>query len=174
MYIRKKHLTDKEKERLGVLFKKHHKQIHAYMLGYLHNEDDAWDLTQDTFYEFGNKETNEGEELFALLRIASNLACNRLKRDKLCKTMSLLNRFTAYPSVYSSEYAEEKRTLRRSISRLPKDQGEIILLRYYSACSVEQISKILHISQVAVRARLYRARKSLKHLVQLTAGSQEL
>ena len=121
----KKHLSTEEKEMLKILFEKHHKQIHSYLCGYLHNEDDAWELTQDTFYEFWNKKTVKGEELFALLRIASNLALNKIKRDKLSKTVSLLGRFTAYPSVYSEEYAEEKRILRSSISRLPEDQREI-------------------------------------------------
>jgi len=64
--------------------------------------------------------------------------------------------------------AEERRTLvRTALDRLPKRDAEILLLKYSEDWSYRELAEHLGISQVAVQARLHRARQRLRD--QLTA-----
>jgi RNA polymerase sigma factor (sigma-70 family) len=59
--------------------------------------------------------------------------------------------------------AEERRTqVRMAVSRLPKRDAEILLLKYNEDWSYDTLAKHLGISQSAVEARLHRARQRLR------------
>ena len=59
--------------------------------------------------------------------------------------------------------AEERRTqVRMAMSRLPKRDAEILLLKYNEDWSYETLAKHLGISHSAVEARLHRARQRLR------------
>jgi RNA polymerase sigma-70 factor (ECF subfamily) len=59
--------------------------------------------------------------------------------------------------------AEERRTqVRLAMSRLPKRDAEILLLKYNEDWSYDTLAKHLGISQSAVEARLHRARQRLR------------
>jgi RNA polymerase sigma-70 factor, ECF subfamily len=60
--------------------------------------------------------------------------------------------------------AEERRTsVRAALDRLPKRDAEILLLKYSEDWSYRDLAEHLGISQVAVQARLHRARDRLRH-----------
>lgn len=59
--------------------------------------------------------------------------------------------------------AEERRSqIRQAISRLPKRDAEILLLKYTQDWSYKDLAEHLDISESAVEARLHRARKRLR------------
>jgi len=59
--------------------------------------------------------------------------------------------------------AEERRNqVRTAVTRLPKRDAEILLLKYTEDWSYRQLAEHLGISQSAVEARLHRARKRLR------------
>lgn len=59
--------------------------------------------------------------------------------------------------------AEERRELVRvAMSRLPKRDAEILLLKYSEDWSYREVAEHLGISQTAVQARLHRARQKLR------------
>jgi RNA polymerase sigma factor (sigma-70 family) len=59
--------------------------------------------------------------------------------------------------------AEERRTqVRLAMSRLPKRDAEILLLKYNEDWSYDTLAKHLGISQSAIEARLHRARQRLR------------
>jgi len=51
--------------------------------------------------------------------------------------------------------------VRRSIERLPRSGREVVLLRYFSGLSYQQIAKALDVSTAAVRGRLTRAKRKI-------------
>lgn len=55
--------------------------------------------------------------------------------------------------------------VREAIERLPASMKEVVILRYYSDCSYEQISAVLGLSKTSINGRLTRAKRKLaKHL----------
>ena len=64
--------------------------------------------------------------------------------------------------------ADERRQLiRQALARLPKRDGEILLLKYTEGWSYHQLADHLGISHSAVEARLHRARQRMRQ--ELTA-----
>ena len=67
------------------------------------------------------------------------------------------------PDPLSWLLAEERRTqVRLAMSRLPKRDAEILLLKYNEDWSYDSLAKHLGISQSAIEARLHRARQRLR------------
>ena len=51
--------------------------------------------------------------------------------------------------------------VRDAITRLPVGLREVVILRYYSDCSYEQISAVLGLSKMSINGRLTRAKRKL-------------
>ncbi len=60
---------------------------------------------------------------------------------------------------------EEKDELNQVLGRLKPHESQIIMLRYYSELSIEEIAEVLKLSMTSVKSRLYRARLKLKSLL---------
>jgi RNA polymerase sigma-70 factor (ECF subfamily) len=65
----------------------------------------------------------------------------------------------SYP--YQDEVNEEKRFF-EMIYNLPDKYKTVIILFYYENLDIKEISKVLHLSEAAVKKRLERARNILK------------
>ena len=61
--------------------------------------------------------------------------------------------------------SEDNEVVRRAIDKLPKSEKELIVLRYYSGLSYEEICCVLGISKAAVNGRLIRAKRKLAKLL---------
>ncbi len=61
---------------------------------------------------------------------------------------------------------ENNRDLQLAINALPLSQREIIILRHIQNLSYHEIARVLNIPVNSVKARLHRARKQLKELLQ--------
>jgi RNA polymerase sigma factor (sigma-70 family) len=51
--------------------------------------------------------------------------------------------------------------VREAIDGLPAGLREVVILRYYSDCSYEQISAVLGLSKMSINGRLTRAKRKL-------------
>jgi len=70
--------------------------------------------------------------------------------------------------------AEERRELvRLAMSRLPKRDAEILLLKYSEDWSYREVAEHLGISQTAVQARLHRARQKLRDALAVLHVTEE-
>lgn len=56
---------------------------------------------------------------------------------------------------------ERRRAVRESVQKLPETGREVIVLRYFSGLSYQQIAEFLSISPQAVHGRLIRAKRAL-------------
>jgi len=59
----------------------------------------------------------------------------------------------------------EKDTLKKALSKLTKDQQEVVILRYGANMKLNEIAKMKNKSDVAIRALLFRAIHSLKEML---------
>ena len=142
--------------------------VKALLMRFLHNQQDAADLAQETFvrvWEQRSKYRLQAEFRPWLFAIAVNLARNRLRWWKRRPEVAL----EAWSGVGQSEDAaqsteakERANAVRDAISRLPRDLREAVVLSEYQGMSHAEIAATVGATPKAVESRLYRARAALK------------
>lgn len=144
------------------------------------NSDDAFDLTQDTFFKaYKSISAFRFECKFStwLYRICQNCARDFFRKQKkrqndisLCdydKEGDLVERDIADPSPAQDPedsllQKERARIVRDAILSLPREYREIIVLRDIEGYSYEDIAAALGTRLGTVKSRLFRAREKLK------------
>jgi RNA polymerase sigma factor (sigma-70 family) len=91
--------------------------------------------------------------------VARNLARKWLLRESRWKELDD-EQFVA--ESVEGEGREMAESVGAAISRLPAMQREVLLLAHYEGFSLDEIAGIVNIEVGAVKARLHRARQSLK------------
>jgi RNA polymerase sigma-70 factor (ECF subfamily) len=141
----------------------------------LRNRAESEDVVQDVFLrvlEHEKKLPDIRDLRVWLVRVTWNLAIDRRRRirpDQLDEPFadSLISR-TAPADQALSDARQIAATL-REIERLPKSERHALLLSAIDELSITEISTILHRSESAVRALLFRARTRLRERL----GKQE-
>ena len=97
-----------------------------------------------------------------MLRILVNVCYTTCRRRPNAVELEAVQEYLAAPA----QDQTERLTLWEAVSRLPEQMRITVSLFYYEDLSVGQISRILKISQGAVRTRLSRARDQLRALLE--------
>ena len=151
----------KEKTTNRKLVELYSDMVYKIAKSYLKNTDDAEDIVQEVFVKYlDNKRPfiNAEHEKNWIIRVTINLCYNELRstqrRNKLCKT-------------YQDEvfYEEHENSLCEYINKLKERYRVVFELYYLHDFTTKEISKILLITDMAVRTRLKRARNQLKKLM---------
>ncbi len=163
------------------LVAEYHAQVYNLIYRYIHDSDEAADLTQDTFvcaYRAWGKFRGDSKVYTWLYRIAVNLTRNRvkqLKRKRSAEPVSLDEPITPNGDSYdrevedwslSPERALENRELglflATEVTKLPADFKEVSILRDYQGLSYQEIAEVVGCSVKAVKSRLFRSRSVLR------------
>ncbi|MEK4286884.1 sigma-70 family RNA polymerase sigma factor [Paenibacillus sp. FSL R5-0876] len=126
----------------------------------VNKEEDCADALQETMLKaFKNIHTLREPAFFKtwIFRILIN-ECN-----KMLKNNSRALPYGELPEVPSTSKDYEKIELWDAVQHLEENLRIVIHLHYLQDMPIRQISDILEISTVAVKTRLHRARKKLKH-----------
>jgi RNA polymerase sigma-70 factor (ECF subfamily) len=159
------------------LITRYRRQVYSLALRMVRREEDAEDLTQETFIRmFRALERYDPERPFAawILTIASRLCIDHLRRRRL-NPISLFQRDAASDEEYVIEvadagpgpdvravHAEEQRQADELIASLPEHYRIVVVLRHVEDLSYEEISEALNLPLGTVKARIHRARELLK------------
>ena len=157
------------------------KNVYNLALKMTHSEDDALDISQETFIKaYQNLGAFRGESRFSvwLYRLTYNLCIDFLRKKPKSQVVSL----SAYqddsgdtvdielPDV--RELPEDitfRRELRKeiasSINELSQSHREILVMREINDMSYGEIAQTLNISEGTVKSRLARARLSLANIL---------
>jgi RNA polymerase sigma-70 factor (ECF subfamily) len=146
-------------------------------MGFLHNREDADDLTQEIFIRtYQALGEFRGTSAFStwIYRIAVNASLNRVRKSSGSQFFKRLE------SVFSPEkkidlFAEEsenpeiiiirkeqKDRVTRAIDSLPENQRTAIVLSHYDDLSQREIAEIMQTTEGAVEALLQRGKASLR------------
>lgn len=128
---------------------------------YLHNEEDAEDILQDTLITYMNKspdfESTVHEKAW-LLRVAANLSKNKIQYNKTRDTDEL-----------NDELVAEGRTdlsfVWDAVKELSEAQRSVIHLFYQENYSTAEIAGILGEKEATVRSHLKRGRDKLQEIL---------
>lgn len=130
----------------------------------VNKDEDCADALQETMLKaFKSIHTLREPAFFKtwIFRILIN-ECN-----KIIKSRSRSLPYGELPEVPSTSKDYEKIELWDAVQQLEEKLRIVVLLHYLHDMPISQISDILEISTVAVKTRLHRARKKLKHSSQI-------
>ncbi len=149
----------------------HEQDVYTYLLRMIGNKEDAADLTQDALLQAFNTWSqvdpgSEGGFLKWTYRIAKNkyIDFRRKKRPRGAEDEELERaedqKYIAPEDIYENRVTGM--AVREAILSLPDNYREVLILRYQSALSYEQISEILGKPLTTVETRIHRAKKLLR------------
>jgi RNA polymerase sigma factor (sigma-70 family) len=163
---------------LNDLMERHATPLFHFLYRMLGNEEDANDLSQETFVRVFRARTSfrTGEKFSTwLYTIAANLARNHFRWRSRHPNISLETENAeteqTLGSTLSSDApapneqalaAECAATVRAAVGKLPEDLREAIVLCQWEERSVAEAAVILEATPKAVESRLYRARQLLR------------
>ena len=139
--------------------------------GYTRNVQDSEDVVQNVFIKFIQYDYDfktENDEKYWLIRVTINESINFVKSSYKKKTVysdEIVNS--------TSEQTKEntsKEILQFYVDKLPEKYKVVVVLFYYENLKTIEISKLLDISEAAVRKRLERAREILKKKMEAYNG----
>lgn len=150
------------------LVRRYQDRVYRFLLRLTRSQDDARDLTQDTFMRaYQGIDRWRPEALFRtwLFRIARNAAFDLLRRDKRVEFVELeedadIADTAAGPDAVM-ETAQRYRLLETVLERMPAEHREILLLREIEEMSYEEIAQVLELNIGTVKSRIARARAAL-------------
>lgn len=172
-----------DNDAFGILVERYQTKIYNLALRMCGNEDDAFDLAQESFLRaWRNLGSFQFESAFStwLFRLCSNICLDFLRAKKRRAAVSLTmtddegeeNQLEVPDPGKTPEEAvlaaEDRELLTRALNELPADQREILTLRAIDDLSYSEIARILNLQEGTVKSRLSRARTALrKKLLQI-------
>jgi RNA polymerase sigma-70 factor (ECF subfamily) len=160
-----------EKEALKELIRRFNPQLRSKIYYHTRNKESVQDITQDCWYAIITKleevKFQVGFEAWAL-NIARNKAIDWIRQQQKER-----NRKTESDQDSSSSVQVEESELintrvvelRKSMNLLSDAQRIVLELFYAENLSINEISKVLHISTGTVKSRLYNSREYLKKTI---------
>jgi RNA polymerase sigma factor (sigma-70 family) len=159
---------DGDKSAYAGLVKAYSGRVFAVCLGMLGNSHDAEDIAQQVLVKgFSEIRQLRDSEQFGvwIVRIARNLCIDfirRARRERIAFAAS------AAATKSSSEGHPELET---ALAKLREEYRLPLVLYYFDGQSAKNVAETLEISEAAVQARLSRARKQLRELLEAKGGS---
>lgn len=168
-----------DKEKFRLLVEKYKQLVFRTCMGFVHDKDDADDLTQEVFIQaYQSLSTFKKESAFStwLYRISVNASLNKIRKES---GISFLQRIE---SMFSGEVKndppfsasdldnpenifirqEHSQWIQKALDSLPENQRTAIILSRYDDLPQKEVAEIMNITEGAVEALLQRAKKNLR------------
>lgn len=142
-------------------------RVYNLALRMVHNEEDALDLTQETFIKaFRSLSTFRSDFAFKswIYKIASN-TCLDFLRKKRPETVSTDDVSLAEPQadpVKDLARSRARERIQEAIQALPDNLRAAVVLRHQEGMSYEEISRVLDVPMGTVKTWIHRGREILK------------
>ena len=152
------------------------KRLFNTMYAYLGEREEALEVTQEAFmaaFRAYAKFRGQSDPFTWLYRIAVNIAKKRYRRRRRREELQLRHGTVATgteevdPRTPEKELLEQEkaRLLRETISLLPEEQREVLILVYLERMSYEDIARLHGCSVGTVKSRVHRGRVALGRLL---------
>ena len=171
----------RDREACEQLVREHYRKVYSMLFRIVKNEEDAADLTQDTFRKVWEKiDSYRGESSFStwLFRIAHNNAMDwHRKRKHALSNIALefdsdQNASACYTGLQNLIDQDEHRNVALVVDRLEMKEREVIILHYLHQLSIQQTADILGIALGTAKWRLNQALCELRRMLSQTSQSR--
>jgi RNA polymerase sigma-70 factor, ECF subfamily len=167
----------------GEIIKRYQKKLFSYVYRLVGNKEETEDILQNVFVKaYGNIKTFDIERKFSswIYRISHNEAINFLKRRNKRKFISWedivaskdkMETKSEEKSPIENWIREESRLeVQGALEKLPEKYRKVLMLRYFSEKSYQEIGKIIKSPVNTVGTLINRAKKKLASVINLLEG----
>lgn len=168
-----------DKEKFRFIVEKYQQMVFRTCIGFVHNKDDADDISQEVFIQtYRSLNRFKGESAFStwLYRIAVNASLNSIRKSPLKLLFQKFENLTGnktVPEIYTNTAdtddpenilirQEQTDRVRKALDSLPENQKTAIILSKYDDLPQKEIAEIMNITEGAVEALIQRAKKNLR------------
>jgi RNA polymerase sigma-70 factor (ECF subfamily) len=168
-----------DKEKFRMLVEQYQQMVFRTCMGFLHDKDDADDLTQDIFIQaYQSLHSFKGDSAFStwIYRIAVNASLNRVRRNSGNPILNRLDSLFGSGKekeislpVFDNENPESilirqehSKWVQNALDNLPESQRTAIVLSKYDDLSQKEIAEIMKTTEGAVEALIQRAKTNLR------------
>jgi len=159
------------KEYFAKLYEAYFERIYSYIYYRTFNKQTTEDLTSETFFKvLKNIDRYKYKENVPfsswIFKIAQNVVNDYYRKKKDCINIDDLQMIQSVKTP-EEDFLEkvEKSKLKDALSKLTKDQQEVVILRYAADLKLTEIAKLKNKSDVAIRGLFFRAVHSLKEML---------
>ena len=156
---------------MEIVIKKYRDSLYYHALCILKDSDLTYDLIQEVFIRAIREERFFTAEFYMkpwLYRVTTNLCFNQVRNRNRREALLDQNRISEAQEAKQCDdlFEKERRSeVLNCIQQLNADHQEVLLLRYYSDLSYNEIAQTLNIKLGTVMSRLSRARSSLSQIL---------
>ncbi len=153
----------------GILYERYQEKVYRKCYGFVKNDDEAEDLTQEIFIKlYGKINRFQGRAKFStwLYVFTYNFCVNYITRDKEKKVSSLAERLknkehklSAEESELDEDFYEIKMVkMEKALEMISPEDKAILMLKYHDNIPVKELQILLDINESALKMRLKRAK----------------
>jgi RNA polymerase sigma-70 factor (ECF subfamily) len=154
------------------LFSRYKQPIYGFFRRRVAESTLAEELTQETFFALLRAAARyEPRALFRTYLYAIGFKILRAHRRKAAFRATFFGHQNSAPDPSKQDAAESGLWVRRAVEKLEPMDREILLLREFEQLSYAEIADLLQLPLNTVRSRLFRARTSLRNLLEPPAAS---
>lgn len=149
-----------------------------YLNNYVNNFWIAEELTEDTFFRLITKKPRFSEKSTFkswLYAIGRNVAVDHIRRDKKITPIEDLEKYLSDGESMEQAYIAEERkiALHKALAKLTPEYRQVLWLVYFEDFSNPEVAVVLKKSDRQIRNLLYRAKQSLKSVLEQEGVSYE-
>jgi RNA polymerase sigma-70 factor, ECF subfamily len=168
-----------ERNTFRKLVERYQPMVFRTCMGFLHNKDDADDLTQDVFIQaYQTLSGFKGDASFStwIYRIAVNASLNKIRKSS--KRLLIQRLETVFGVEKSKGFSipipdtdnpenililnEHREWVQKALNTLPENQRTAIVLSKYDDLPQKAIAEIMNLTEGAVEALMQRAKANLR------------
>ena len=152
------------------LFRRYRQPIYGFFYRRQADPNQAEELSQETFLVVVRSASRyEARALFRTYLYAIAVKILRAHRRKMIFRAAFFAAPASCPDPAKQDSTEAALLIRRAMAKLDATDREIVLLREFEQLSYVEIAEVLQIPVNTVRSRLFRARATLRDLVEARA-----
>ena len=160
-----------DKDAFSYIYNKYYTPVYRYIYFRTGRSNEAEDLAQEVFIKaykaFGNYTYSDHDPLAYFYTIARNTLIDRSRKKKIVLVDEDSTPDVADPGLQRDQELmrdDDAKELHRNIARLPKEQQDVIILRFIQELSTKEIAAVLGTKAEAVRKLQSRGLKSLREI----------
>lgn len=144
--------------------------VFSLALRMVKNKEEAEEVAQDTFVKvFKSLRQFKGDSKFStwIYKVTYNTCLDRLKKHKREQRVDSIDEFNTKQiksmdnALDAMEAEERKQAIQDCINLLPSDDAFLLTLFYFEEQSLEEIAKVVNLTENNVKVKLFRSRKKL-------------
>ena len=164
---------------LSSLITRHQSKIYGFIYSKIPDRDVCDDVFQDTFIKViktlkSNSYNEEGKFLPWVMRISHNLIIDHFRKNKRMPMLRETEEFSIFSILKDEDLNIENKLIRNQIDldlkklieKLPKDQREILQMRYFQDLSFKEISEETGVSINTALGRMRYAMINIRKIIE--------